>query len=110
MIVSGTPQSLKALPALNRPGMRRLEIESGESARAMLWLKEQDFAEGATVFGTAIHALLQARVDDVELVDRMHRAGFPGAQVRTIQPSLEDVFVTLTKDAAVAGAPKAVRA
>jgi ABC-2 type transport system ATP-binding protein len=110
MIVSGTPQSLKALPALNKPGMRRLEIESGETARAMLWMKTQDFVESATVFGTAIHALVQTRVDDVALVDRMHHAGFPGAEVRAIQPSLEDVFVTLTKDAAVAGAPNVVRA
>jgi ABC-2 type transport system ATP-binding protein len=105
MIVSGTPQALKALPALNRPGMRRLEIESGEPARAMLWLKKQDFVESATVFGTAIHVLVQTRVDDAELVARMHHAGFPGAEVRVIQPSLEDVFVTLTKDAASAGAP-----
>ncbi len=110
MIVSGTPQALKALPALNRSGMRRLEIESGETARAMLWMKTQDFVESATVFGTAIHALVQTRVDDVALVDRMHHAGFPGAEVRAIHPSLEDVFVTLTKDAAVAGAPLVVRA
>jgi ABC-2 type transport system ATP-binding protein len=106
MIVSGTPQALKALPALNRPGMRRIEVESGESARGMLWMKQQGFVESATVFGTAIHALVDGRVPDSEIIDRLHHAGFPGAEVRPILPSLEDVFVTLTIEAADKGRGK----
>jgi hypothetical protein len=41
-----------------------------------------------------------------ELVDRLGRAGLAGASVREIEPSLEDVFVTLTEEAA-AGAREA---
>ncbi|HEY2517486.1 MAG TPA: ABC transporter ATP-binding protein [Polyangiaceae bacterium] len=102
MIVSGTPQALKGLPAVNRPGMRRVEIETGEPARAMLWMQKQDFAESATIFGTAIHTVVLAGCQDEELVDRLHHAGFPNAVVRPIEPSLEDVFVTLTEQAAAA--------
>jgi ABC-type multidrug transport system ATPase subunit len=102
MIVSGTPQMLKALPAVNKPGSRRVEIETGEPARAMLWMHSQDFAESPTIFGTAIHTLVYSHVSDEEVVDRMHVAGFPHAVVRAIEPSLEDVFVTLTEQAAAA--------
>jgi ABC-type multidrug transport system ATPase subunit len=102
MIVSGTPQALKGLPAVNRPGTRRVEVETGEPARAMLWMQGQDFAESATIFGTAIHTLVLASVTDAEIIDRLHNAGFWNAQVRAIEPSLEDVFVTLTEQAAAA--------
>jgi ABC-type multidrug transport system ATPase subunit len=102
MIVSGTPATLKALPVVNQPGMRRLEVETGEPARAMLWMQSQEFAESATIFGTAIHALVTAGTKDEELIDRLHHAGFPNAAVRPIEPSLEDVFVTLTEHAATA--------
>jgi ABC-2 type transport system ATP-binding protein len=102
MIVSGTPDALKALPVVNRPGTRRLEVETGEPARAMLWIQRQDFAESATIFGTAIHTLVSKAMRDEELIDRLHQAGFPSAQVRAIEPSLEDVFVTLTEQAAAA--------
>ena len=102
MIVSGTPHALKALPVVNRPGQRRLEVETGEPARAMLWVQQQDFAASATIFGTAIHAVVSATVRDEELIDRLHHAGFPNAAVRPIEPSLEDVFVTLTEQAAAA--------
>jgi ABC-type multidrug transport system ATPase subunit len=102
MIVSGTPDALKALPAVNRGGTRRVEIETGEPARAMLWMQSQEFAESATIFGTAIHTVVLAGMRDEDLVDRLHLAGFPNAVVREIGPSLEDVFVTLTEQAAAA--------
>jgi len=100
MIVNGTPQTLKALPAVNRPGTRRVEIETGEPARAMLWMQGQKFADSPTIFGTAIHTVVPAHIRDGDIVDRMHAAGFPNAVIRNIEPSLEDVFVTLTELAA----------
>ena len=105
MIVSGTPQTLKALPEVNRPGTRRVEIETGEPARAMLWMQGEDFSESPTIFGTAIHTVVLAGTRDEEIIDRMHKAGFPNAVIRAIEPTLEDVFVTLTEQAAAARGP-----
>jgi ABC-type multidrug transport system ATPase subunit len=110
MIVSGTPDALKALPQVNHPGARRVEVDTHETARALLWLKGQDFCEEATIFGQAIHALVDARCTDEVLRDRMRAAGFPQANVREIEPSLEDVFVTLTeREAAARGEPTSIR-
>jgi hypothetical protein len=114
MIVSGTPDKLKALPAVNRPGTRRIEVESSQTARALAWLATQDFARSATIFGQAVHSVVDARIGDADLLDRMRRAGFGGATVRDIAPTLEDVFVTLTEEEALrrgeGGAPAPSRA
>jgi ABC-type multidrug transport system ATPase subunit len=97
MIVSGTPDALKALPAVNRPGTRRVEIVTAQAARALGWLNGQAFCRGATIFGQSVHAVIQASVDEPDLLARLHHAGFPAAETRPIAPTLEDVFVTLTE-------------
>jgi hypothetical protein len=79
--------------------MRRLELETRNSTRALAWLRAQPFTRGATVFGQAVHAELDASIADDELLDRMAGAGFP-ATARPIVPTLEDVFVALTERAA----------
>ncbi|MFO0616094.1 MAG: ABC transporter ATP-binding protein [Polyangiaceae bacterium] len=97
MIVSGTPDHLKGLEAVNLPGFRRVEVETSETARALTWLREQPFCQAATIFGQAVHTEIDARMDDRALLDAMRAAGFPRAQARPITASLEDVFVTLTQ-------------
>jgi len=102
LLVTGTPDQLKALPSLNQPDMRRLEIETPHTARALTWLQKEPFCRGATIFGQAVHALVERRIDDGELTERLGKAGFTAAHLREIAPSLEDVFVTLTEEAAAA--------
>jgi ABC-type multidrug transport system ATPase subunit len=99
LLVTGTPDKLKAMPEVNRPGLRRLEIETNGSTRALGWLRAQEFCKGATVFGQAVHAEIDASLPDDDLLARLAAAGFP-ATVRGIVPSLEDVFVALTERAA----------
>jgi ABC-type multidrug transport system ATPase subunit len=100
LLVTGTPDHLKELPEVNAPGTRRVEIETPGSTRALGWLRSQSFCRGATVFGQAVHAELDALVSDEELLARLAEAGFARATVRPILPSLEDVFVALTEQAA----------
>jgi ABC-type multidrug transport system ATPase subunit len=102
MLVSGTPDELKALPVVNRPHSRRLEIATQQTARALAWLQREPYCLGATIFGRSVHAVLDRAVSDAELTERMTRAGFDGAELREIAPSLEDVFVSLTEEAAAA--------
>ncbi|MDB4966725.1 MAG: transporter, binding protein [Myxococcales bacterium] len=107
LLVTGTPEQLKALPAVNPPDSRRVELESRDPARALAWLRKQDFCRSATIFGQAVHAEIARTLSDDQLLARLHAAGFPHASVRPISPSLEDVFVTLTEQAAAARNGKA---
>ncbi|MGE0870350.1 MAG: ABC transporter ATP-binding protein [Kofleriaceae bacterium] len=99
LLVTGTPDHLKELPEVNAPGTRRVEIETPGSTRALGWIRTQPFCRGATVFGQAVHAELDATIGDDELTRRMREAGF-APSIRAIVPSLEDVFVALTERAA----------
>jgi hypothetical protein len=99
LLVTGTPEQLKEMPEVNHAGMRRLEIETAGSTRALAWLRKQPFVRGATVFGQAVHAEVEATIGDDDLLARLAAAGFP-ATARPIVPSLEDVFVALTEQAA----------
>jgi ABC-type multidrug transport system ATPase subunit len=101
MIVSGTPDLLKELPMVNRAGTRRVEVESAATARALAWLTGQDFALSATIFGQSVHSVVDDRVADEEIAERMRRAGFGDVHIRGIAPTLEDVFVTLTEHEAL---------
>jgi ABC-type multidrug transport system ATPase subunit len=102
LLVTGTPDELKALPSVNQPHTRRLEIETPETARALAWLRQEPYCQGATIFGQAVHATIEDRVNNAELLDRLHQAGFNAAALRQIAPSLEDVFVALSEEAAAA--------
>jgi len=101
LLVTGTPEQLKSLPSVNPPDARRLEIETLGTARAMNWLQREPFCRGATIFGQAVHAVIDRRVTDQELSERLAGAGFEGAHLREFAPSLEDVFVMLMEEVVV---------
>jgi ABC-type multidrug transport system ATPase subunit len=102
LLVTGTPEKLKLLPQVNSPDTHRLEIEVRDTARALSWLRAQSFVSGATIFGQAVHAVIRKDVSENDVLTRLHHAGFQQATARSILPSLEDVFVTLTEQAAEA--------
>jgi len=100
LLVTGTTDSLKTAPEMSRPQVRHLEIETRQPARALSFLRKQPYCEGATIFGQAVHAVVQRTFSDGELTQALHDEGLPRATVREIEPSLEDVFVQLTETAA----------
>ena len=99
LLVTGTPDDLKALPQVNSPHTRYVEIETRQAARALAWLRDEPWCQTATIFGQSVHAVVERRVGNAELASRLAAAGFAGAELREIAPSLEDVFVTLTEAA-----------
>jgi ABC-type multidrug transport system ATPase subunit len=96
LLTVGTPQQLKALPAVTPTGTRRLEIVGRNTTELLTWLQNQPAVREATIFGEAIHALVE---DGFAISELEHQ----GASVRTAAASLEDVFVTLSR-AQAAGA------
>ena len=92
LLVLGTPAELKGMSDVTPPGTRWLEILDRDPAGLLQVLHDRDGIRQATIFGQSIHALVDADRSNAQLgLDR------PGTRVVESEPSLEDVFVTLSR-------------
>lgn len=90
LLALGTPAQLKQLPGVTPPGTRWLEIHGADSAALLEKLRDRPGVLQATIFGQSIHAL----VDNMQFSADL---GVSQAHVVETEPSLEDVFVTLSR-------------
>ncbi len=96
LIADGTPELLKALPEVNPPGTRRVEIAAPEITRALRIAREVAGVRNATVFGQSIHALVEEGFSEAKLKGELSRVGIAVKDIHPLEASLEDVFVELT--------------
>jgi hypothetical protein len=97
LIAHGKPQELKQLPEITPNGSSWFEISSSNATRLLPVVREHPHVLDATIFGEAIHALGRRGTDAQTLQTFLQQKGFATAQCRAVPPSLEDVFVTLTR-------------
>jgi len=97
LMVHGTPHELKALPELSPPGTRRVAVSTEQPPVALQVLKVVPFVRDATLVESDIHLLIDEAATDDEILKRLREAGLTAVGVRGSEPSLEDVFVTLTR-------------
>jgi ABC-type multidrug transport system ATPase subunit len=110
MMATGRPDDLRTLPAVTPPGTRRVEVEAGSVAVALRTMRSLSYVREATIFGLSVHAVIEAGVTDDELRHDLDARGHPPEFIRDIAPSLEDVFVSLTRSAAHERALAAIEA
>ena len=104
MLVQGRPDELLALPEVTPAGMRRVEAACARGAAAVMErARALPYIEEVTIFGNALHLLLQAGVGDAQVAADLAAAAGADVEVRPIAPSLEDVFVRLTRIQVEAG-------
>lgn len=96
IIADGTPDALKAMPEISPAGTRRIEITAPEITRALRLVRGTRGMIRATVFGQAIHALVEENYDQSAMQAELAHNGIAVTEVRPLAPSLEDVFVELT--------------
>ena len=103
LLVTGRPADLRRLPEVTPAGMRRLEAEC-EAGVAGLMTRARDlpYVDDVTIFGNELHLLIEGAHDDEAVERDLTAAAGARVCVRPIEPSLEDVFVRLTKLAAMA--------
>jgi ABC-type multidrug transport system ATPase subunit len=99
LIISGAPDDLKALPAVNPPGTKRLDITCDHVTLGLQAVRRLEGVHTTTVFGQSMHLLVEDRVTEEWIRGELSKAGIPHADIHPIGPSLEDVFVTLTTQA-----------
>jgi ABC-2 type transport system ATP-binding protein len=91
LLAIGTPAQLKELPEVTPPDCHWLDIQHRDPAGLLEELRGRVGVRQATIFGQSIHALVERgrSLEELGLAD--------GARVLDAEPSLEDVFVTLSK-------------
>jgi len=97
LLVSGTPKELKQLPEVCPDDTVRVEIRCLRTAAAMRALNTFDYVHDATIFGDSLHALVQAGSES-RVAQDLTAQGYATPTVRPIPPTLEDVFVTLSRN------------
>jgi ABC-type multidrug transport system ATPase subunit len=90
LLALGTPQQLKQLPGVTPDGARWLEVYDADAAGLLQKLRDVPGVLQATIFGQSIHALVEQGRSMAEL-------GLGNARVVDAEPSLEDVFVTISR-------------
>lgn len=94
MIVCGSPEELKQRSDVTPSGTRRWELKVAHPTAELPRLRAHPEIVDATFFGDAIHALVK---DSLNAEGLRQLAGETCSEVREIAPSLEDVFVTMTR-------------
>jgi ABC-2 type transport system ATP-binding protein len=91
--------------ALDRPGALKdaigepiLEVTTADAPRVVELLRDQAGVLEVTMFGRAVHAIVEDRaVAERQIPQTLAAAGFAIESIRPIEPSLEDVFVSFVR-------------
>ena len=97
LIVCGRPRELKELPEITPQEAEWLEVRCDEPTRALSLLRSLPEIIDATIFGESIHILASEGTDRARLEAFLRGERIERFECRSVTPSLEDVFVTLTR-------------
>ncbi len=98
LLVLGKPDELKRMPQVTPPGTTRYELRINDAVHQLAVLKQTEHVRDATMFGEKIHLLVDDTLTPSELCKRLQLQE-DQIKIRPVEPTLEDVFVTLTRAA-----------
>ncbi len=97
LIVSGGPDELKQIRQIVGHNNQRFEVICRPLVKTFNVVKSLDYVEDVTIFGQALHVVTQQGIQAEQLQKDLSASGVSVLSQRPIEPSLEDVFVTLTQ-------------
>ncbi len=98
LLVCGTPDELTRLPEVTPEGTRRVEAACEQGAAEFLGAaRELDYVQDVTIFGNSLHLLVRSEIPSERIARDLQAAAGKTVEIRPIAPSLEDVFVRLTR-------------
>jgi ABC-type multidrug transport system ATPase subunit len=98
LTIQGTPAELKALPEMRPAGSRRIAVSTTQPSLALSVLKKEQFVQDATLVEAELHLLIPVDTTDETVTATLGKSGITDIAIRSIEPSLEDVFVTVTRN------------
>jgi len=99
LIVSGGPDELKQLRQVVGKGVKRLEIVCKPLVKSFNIIKAVPYVNDATIFGQCLHVIIEESVPLETFKNDLATREIKATEIREITPTLEDVFVSLTKNA-----------
>jgi len=99
LIVGGRPAELKQLADVTPAGTRRLELICEQPTVVLPRIRAMPGVHDATLVGDTVHVLVGNEASDAQLVAATGQAR-AAVELRPIAPTLEDVFVTLSRQEA----------
>lgn len=96
LIVCGTPKELKLLPEITPEGAVRVEIRCPRATTAIRFISDLPYIHEVTIFGDTLHALIEIGQEN-HLLAELERQNYESVRIAPVDPTLEDVFVTLTR-------------
>jgi ABC-type multidrug transport system ATPase subunit len=97
LITYGAPDTLKQMAEVTPPDMKWAEVSCPNTTVALAALKRAAYVHSATIFGQSIHLLMNGEVPIERLKETLAHIGINDVEATPARPSLEDVFVTLTR-------------
>jgi ABC-type multidrug transport system ATPase subunit len=97
LIALGTLDELRALQDVNPPGTVRYKISAHDVMQAFARARALRYVRDVTIFGRDLHIVADASASEARVHDDLSASGGSVGQVSRIEPSLEDVFVALTR-------------
>ncbi len=94
LIANGTRSELKALPGVTPAGTQRFSVRTDDPVGLLGQMRDKPFVRDGTIFGDSLHLLVTTGTTAALLAKA---ADVPITGIEPIEPSLEDVFVALTR-------------
>jgi ABC transporter DrrB family efflux protein len=98
LLVLGKPSQLKQIPEVTPAGTRRFEMRVDSPTQVLPVVRAIDGVHDATLFGESIHLLVDQRLTE-PVLEASLREQSERIEIHSATPTLEDVFVTLTRNA-----------
>jgi ABC-2 type transport system ATP-binding protein len=108
LITYGAPDELKQLTDVNPEGAKWIQVTCPNTTVALVELKRAPWVRDATIFGQSIHLLMDEEQPVERIEEALAQIGITDVEAAGTRPSLEDVFVALTKRHAGTGKGTAV--
>lgn len=96
LIAAGAPDELKRRPEVTPYGTCRFELQCGGLTQAMARARVHAMVRDVTMFGDRLHLLVDERFLPGRIAEELAK-GDRAAEVRSMGPTLEDVFVILSR-------------
>ena len=97
LIAYGSGDDLRRLPGVEVPGTVRYAVQAHEIMATFTALRALAYVKDATILGREVHVIVDASTTPEKVAGDLH--GLTTTEgVKQIDPSLEDVFVALTRE------------